>query len=275
MLQIDLTKHKIVSTFFNVPSGYLGGAVWGSPAVNPAGTTLYYGTGNCNGTLSGARDACPQTGSYTDALVALDISTEGQMTFKGAFLLPSQPTDSDWDFGSTPTVFDDGNGHTLVGAACKDGNFYAVDADTMHLAWSAQLTPTNGGNPPGGDGSISPAAYAEGLVFAAAANGPDHSVVIALRPADGQPKWTTPISVGTIIAPVTYANGLVYVGTGSQSDGATPTIQVLRASDGMVVKSIEFPSSSSSPNFISDSITPAGGQLFFGLGSGTIFAYGL
>jgi polyvinyl alcohol dehydrogenase (cytochrome) len=275
MLQIDLTTHAVASTFFDVPAGFLGGAIWGSPAIDAAGATIYYGTGNCNGTLADSSAACPTSGSYTDAIVALDVGTPGQMKFKGAFLLPSQPSSSDWDFGSTPTVFDDGKGRALVGAACKDGNFYAADATTMKLAWQTQLTTTNGGNPVAGDGSIAPAAFAAGALFVAAGNGPDAGVVMSLDPATGKPNWSQPVS-GVVMGPVVYANGLVYVGTGSQSGGAKPTVQILDASNGSVVASItSFASSSSSPNFISDSITVSGGQLFFGLGNGDVYAFGL
>jgi outer membrane protein assembly factor BamB len=276
VLQIDLSQHAVVSTFFTVPSGYLGAAVWGSPAVDAAGTTVYVGTGNCNGTLSDSSAACPSSGSYTDALVALDIGTPGKLAFKAAFLLPSQPASSDWDFGNTPTLFDDGHGRALVGAACKDGNFYALDASTMKLVWSLQLTTTNGGNPVAGDGSISPAAFASGSLYVAAGNGPGASFVYSIDPATGKPNWTAPISAGVIMGPVVYANGLLYVGTGSQTAGASPTVQVLDASSGSIVKSITgFGFSSSMPNFVSDSITVASGRLFFGTGTGVVYAFGL
>jgi outer membrane protein assembly factor BamB len=276
ILAIDLTTHAVVSTFFDVPAGFLGGAVWGSLTLNAAGTTLYYGTGNCNGTLADGSASCPATGSYTDALVALDVSQPGALKFQAAFLLPSQPASSDWDFGSTPTMFDDGSGHTLVGAACKDGNFYAVDATTMKLAWQTQVSSYSGGNPVAGDGSISPAAYDGTALYVAAGDGPQASNVYALDPASGKAKWTRPISTGVILGPVVVANGLVYVGTGSQDAGQKPVVQVLDASTGSIVTTVlDLPSSTTMPNFISDSITVAGGQLFFGLGNGDVYAYGL
>jgi outer membrane protein assembly factor BamB len=173
-------------------------------------------------------------------------------------------------------MFDDGKGRALVGAACKDGNFYAVDASTMQLVWQAQLTTTNGGNPVAGDGSISPAAFYGGALYVAAGNGPGASFVYSLDPATGKPKWTSNISAGVIMGGVVYANGLVYVGTGSQNAGATPTVQVLDAATGNVVAAITgFASSSTMPNFISDSITVSSGQLFFGLGNGEMYAFGL
>ncbi len=276
MIEIDLTTHAVVSTFVNVPTGFLGGAVWGSPTIDAAGTTVYYGTGNCNGSLADSSAACPATGSYTDALVALDVSTPGSMTFKGSYLLPSQPSSSDWDFGSTPTLFNDGNGRALVGSACKDGNFYTLDATTMKLVWQTHVSPDNGGNPVAGDGSISPAAFDGSALYVAAGNGPGASFVYALDPATGNPKWTTPISVGVIMGPVVFANGLVYVGTGSQNSGAEPSVQVLDAQTGSILTAITgFGSSGTMPNFISDSITISNGQLFFGLGNGEIYAYGL
>jgi outer membrane protein assembly factor BamB len=66
------------------------------------------------------------------------------------------------------------------------------------------------------------------------------------------------------------------VGTGSQTAGASPTVQVLDASSGSIVKSITgFGFSSSMPNFVSDSITVASGRLFFGTGTGVVYAFGL
>jgi outer membrane protein assembly factor BamB len=276
ILAIDLTSHAVTSTFFNMPANYLGGAVWGSLTLNAAGTALYYGTGNCNGTLADSSAACPTNGSYTDAIVALDITTPGTLKFQGAFLLPSQPSSSDWDFGSTPTMFDDGAGRTLVGAACKDGNFYALDATTMKLVWQAKVSNYNGGNPVAGDGSISPAAWDGTTLYVAAGDGPDASNVYALDRATGKAKWTAPISTGVIMGTVVVANGLVYVGTGSQDSGKKPEVQVIDASSGSIVTTVtDLPSSTSMPNFVSDSITVAGGQLFFGTGAGDIYAYGL
>ena len=78
------------------------------------------------------------------------------------------------------------------------------------------------------------------------------------------------------MGPVVYANGLLYVGTGSQNGGASPTIQVLDATSGTIVTSVTgLGSSSTMPNFISESIPVASGQLFFGLGNGEVYAYGL
>lgn len=275
VLAIDLASHQLVDTFFTVPSGYVGGSIWGSPTIDPATKTLYVDTGECNGTPSDSSAACP-AGSYTDAILALDVTTPGTLKFKGAFLLPAGEQAGDYDFGSTPTLFQDASGRKLVGSACKDGYFYAADAGTLKLVWSEQLTPTSGNDPITGEGSISPAAFAAGALFVAVGDGANAGRVLSLDPATGKPNWTTQLSAGVVMGPVVYANELVYVGTGTTSGGGSPTVQILNAKTGAIVKSVTgLGSSSSLPNFVSDSVTVSAGQIFFGTGAGKVYAYGL
>jgi outer membrane protein assembly factor BamB len=91
----------------------------------------------------------------TVAIVALDATT---LSLKGSWQIPPGEASSDSDFGAGATLFDDPSGRALVGAANKDGYFYALDRSTLTEVWESQLD--TGGDNPLGSGSISPAAIA-------------------------------------------------------------------------------------------------------------------
>jgi alcohol dehydrogenase (cytochrome c) len=98
-----------------------GGAVWMTPAYDPASGTLYFGVGNPAPALAGA--VRPGDNLYTGSIVALD-GAEGTLRWYFQYV----PHDV-WDLspGSPPFLFED-NGRLLVGHAGKTGWLYVVDA---------------------------------------------------------------------------------------------------------------------------------------------------
>jgi outer membrane protein assembly factor BamB len=265
-MRIDLTQHTVAAEWHAVPDGQQGGAVWSSPAADPDGQTIYVGTGSDD-----SGDYLTQP--YTFALVALDATT---LAVKNSFQVPQSDFVDDEDFGASPTVFDDTNGKKLVGDVSKNGWFYALDRTTMKLAWKVHLD-GGGGNPPGGEGSISSAAFANGTIFVGAGNstvnGMDfEGALTAIDATTGKVKWAHG-APGILMGPISWANGLVFYGTGSSNGGEQPMLEVLDAATGNPLLSVA-PGAAAPANFISGGVSIAGGRLFFGHGNGTIYAYG-
>jgi outer membrane protein assembly factor BamB len=163
-----------------------------------------------------------------------------------------------------------------VGDACKNGFFYAVDRTTMKLAWKVQLD-QGGGDPISGQGSISSAAFANNTVFVGSGNATVagqafEGALYAIDATTGKVTWTHG-APGVLMGPVSFANGLVFYGTGSTNNGAKAMLEVLDAATGNPLFS-KAPAASGPVNFISGGVTVAGGRLFFGHSNGTIYSYG-
>jgi len=113
-----------LAQFFTVPAGprNAGGSVWSSIGVGPGGE-VFATTGN-------GPAARPQL-DRSESILKL-----GPVTLKllGSFKVPAGQVGVDSDFGSSPVFF--GND---VGACNKNGAFYAVNRNTMKLAWSDQV----------------------------------------------------------------------------------------------------------------------------------------
>jgi polyvinyl alcohol dehydrogenase (cytochrome) len=129
---------------YTVPEKHDGGAVWTTPAIDPASGQLYVGTGNAYHS-----DAAPTT----DAVLQIDINdgkivnwfqaTAGDV-WNGTSNRTAGP---DYDFGASPQLFEAG-GKKLVGDGEKNGTYWALDRDKMVPQWSATAgppTPTVGG----------------------------------------------------------------------------------------------------------------------------------
>ncbi len=189
MLQVSLATHHVTHIFQVVPHGQTGGGLWSSPAVDPATNTIYVTSGN-------EGQEPPTSQPYTMALVALDAAT---LAVKGSWQIPSSQDYGDSDFGATPTLFTDAQGRQLVGAANKNGIFYAFDR-------------TNVSNGPvwqqGTSGLILGATvYANGLLIDAA--GPDVEVRNA---ATGTLLVSLPTG-NQLYASPSIANGQIFEGS--------------------------------------------------------------
>jgi polyvinyl alcohol dehydrogenase (cytochrome) len=157
---------------YTVPSGYTGGAVWGStPAVDHSRGSLYIGTGNnysmpqsvqdCvanAGSDPSAVQACISPDDHFDSVMALDLNTGAIKwakaalpydAFTGACIFglstcPS-PAGPDYDFGQGPMLFTvksaNGTPRDLVGAGQKSGQFWAFDPDSGAVVWETQVGP--------------------------------------------------------------------------------------------------------------------------------------
>src|SRR5690242_5886464 len=99
---VNLKDGTLRANQWFVPAGQAGAGVWNSPALSPDGKTVIAVTGE---------DYNGYNGPYNRALVTLDPLTLAiqQANQQGGL-------NGDFDFGTSPVVFHDSQGRTLVGA---------------------------------------------------------------------------------------------------------------------------------------------------------------
>ncbi len=229
--------------------GYSGGAVWDTPAIDPATDSVYVGTGNnyttpdaaaaCEATAVASKtsnDGCTPPNDYFDSALSLNLQT-GQVNWshkvegwdawnfacvlgQGKSWCPSIAGD-DYDFsGSGPNLFQIG-GRTLVGLGQKSGVYWALDASTGNIVWDRLV---GAGGIQGGiqwgtayDGTriyvpIGDVLYS---AYQLPSGQTDHAGSwAALDPATGRIIWQVPDPHGSAdLSPPTEANGVLYVGS--------------------------------------------------------------
>lgn len=194
-----------------VPQGEQGGGLWTTPAINVQTNTLFLNTGN-PGNASDESSA----GNLSEAMVSMDATSLQVNSF---FRLPASEAGGDFDWGSSPTLFTPPNGVPMVAASGKDGVLYALRQDDMSLVWQRQEA-MSCEEPQDGCGSLSTPAFDGNTLYAGAGerdpnNPSEQGSVYALNPADGSILWERD-TTGTVIAPVTLANGMVFVSTQSE-----------------------------------------------------------
>src|SRR5579859_5925127 len=109
LIKLNAATGVIQHIFSVVPSGCLGGGVWGSPTIDPVDNSVYFATGNDG--------SCSKKELYTIALLKVSASN---LSYISSWQVPSSELMSDSDFGSTPTLFSatiGGVQHLLVGVA--------------------------------------------------------------------------------------------------------------------------------------------------------------
>ena len=228
--------------------GYTGGAVWDTPAVDPASDSVYVGTGN-NYTTAQAAVACETAAvkagtsdhdctapdDYFDSVLSLNLQTgqinwghkvAGWDAWNFACLLGSgvgwcpAVKGVDYDFGgSGPNLLHVG-GRTLVGVGQKSGVYWAFDASNGSVVWD---TAVGAG---GGEGGIEwgtaydgtriyvPISDSFGTPYKLVSGQPDSSGSwAALDPATGGFIWQVPDpNRSADVGPASEANGVVYAG---------------------------------------------------------------
>lgn len=110
---LDLATGALVASRPMVPAGERGGDVWNSPALSPDGARLVVTTGNDFGRFDGP---------LTRSVVSLDPATLEVIDSR-----QEGAPENDLDFGTSPVVFGDPQGRTLVVANNKNGVVYAYD----------------------------------------------------------------------------------------------------------------------------------------------------
>src|SRR5499427_7665249 len=254
LLKVDLSTHQVVATFNSVPQGQVGGGIWTSPSLDPATNTVFVTTGSPG--------AAGQDGSQ--AIVALDATT---LTVRSSWKIPPDQVVEDSDWSTTPILFTDAASDQLVASMNKNGFMYAFNRNQLSAGpvWQ-KLIANGGGCPTCGDGSVSSAAFANGVLYAAGGNttigGAGYmGSVRALDPATGNLTWEHP-DAATVIAAVAYANGLVFAGAGA-------SLEVLDAGSGSRLYSF------ATGGVIYGAPSVSNGRAFAGSVDGNLYAWGL
>jgi polyvinyl alcohol dehydrogenase (cytochrome) len=250
MLALDVATGAIVWKTYTVPTGYSGGAVWGSsPAVDVKRGQVYVATGNnysvppdvkacviAAGSNTDAVRACIAPDDLFDSILALDMATGAVrwvtkalpfdtwiaacIGFGDPGLCP-EPASPDYDFGQAPALFTvkaNGTGRLtdFVGAGQKSGKYWAVDPDTGAVRWVTQAGPggTAGGLQWGSavDGQrVYTANSNSNAVEWPTAGSPTSGVWSGIDAATGQVLWQArPSGGGSTSGPVTTTNGVVF-----------------------------------------------------------------
>ena len=232
-----------------------GGAVWSTPAVDPATGTLFVGTGNAY-----SATAAPTT----DSVLALDATTgqilrHFQATAGDVFSTGSggSPAGLDYDFGASPQLIAGPGGRALVGAGQKSGTYWALDRATLAPVWSRTIA---AGSPLGG--IVGSTAYDGARVYGPATPGGE---AWALGASDGTPAWLSADGGPLHWSPTAVANGVVY------STDMSSVLTLREASTGAVIAKLPL----GAPSW--GGVSVAGGYVFAVTGtqgsSGWVVAY--
>lgn len=185
IVALDATTGQILWKTNTVPTGYTGGAVWGStPVVDHKRNSLYITSGNnysapqtvldcvaAAGTDTNAVRACISPADNFDSVLSLNLNT-GSLNWasrpgiaadawnvgcalyllggSGQNALCPSTAGPDADFGQGATLFTVGSGKSardLLGAGEKNGLYMALDPNTGSVVWQTQTGPggTGGG----------------------------------------------------------------------------------------------------------------------------------
>jgi outer membrane protein assembly factor BamB len=221
LVGLDLTDGRTVdeswmiepdpSTIYTVGSG-----IWTSPAVDTANHDVFVTTASAYEIEDGL------------AYSMVRLSLDGLEVAESWKLIDADPN-ADADWGTSPTLFANSSGNPLVGAGQKDGHYYAFKRHAIADGpiWKSELA-HGGACPQCADGILSTAAYDGARLYVGtgrpiAGEDNDLGAVYALNPDDGAILWQHNFPA-PVIAPMSYANGVVFTTTGNSAvalDAAT------------------------------------------------------
>ena len=204
LIRIDPAAPEQARFAWLAPEGEIGGGIWSTPAIDAQTNTVFVTTG------TGEQDA--GQGFFGGTFASFDADT---LEMKAYYFLPTNSLEDDIEWGSSPTLFTTADGQSLVAATGKDGVLYALRRDDMSLVWQTRLA-VSCVCPQCGCGSLSsPAFDGQTLFVGSGVADPElfsGGAVYAIDPGTGVAIWRQVLD-GTVIAPVTVANGLLYVPT--------------------------------------------------------------
>jgi hypothetical protein len=227
LVQLSTAKGTVLHSFAVVPSGCLGGSVWGSASADASGN-IYVVTGNPGGRCTG------NSIQYSPAILRLSPS----LVLQSHWQIPAAEQVVDSDFGSTPTFFSGtvtpgGTMTSLVGAVNKNGLYYVFDQNNIGAGPVQRMRISTGiGNNFKGQ-SISPSSWDGSTLYVAGGNTTINGTAYtgALRAFDpnnlSTPLWEDGFTSGTVIGAVTTDPGLAVVGHAG-------TVTVVNSATGVV-----------------------------------------
>lgn len=216
-----------------------GVGVWSTPAVDVERGVLYFGTGQHH---------AEPTSDRSDSVIALDVATGEEQwvsQFREGDTWTAQDGGQDLDVSTPPTLFE-ADGTDAVGAGDKNGTYKALDRETGEELWSVDLTD---GGPQGG--IMHSAAVVDGNLFVASNQEGTIAHLFSLDAATGSEHWSVELD-GSMMGPVTWANGVVYTADNSA------TISGFDAEDGNLLWSHEVEGQSASGITVVDGTVYAG-----------------
>jgi len=255
LLKVSLTTHAYVGEADMVPAGQVGGGIWTSPTYDASTNRIFVSTGTLN--------LYSQT--LSQAVVAIDASS---MNVVDSWQLPFEAAVSDSDWGTTPTLTTDSQGHQLVSLANKNGILYTLSRTNLAAGPIWQRRIAYGGDcPTCGDGSISSGTFANGVLYYAGgsntdSNGIGHQgSVTAFDPGTGAVLWTRETNsapLGSIIED----NGMIF-------DGQGAVVEALDATTGASLWTYKIGAGTYGAPAI------ANGMLYLGALNGKFYGFGL
>jgi len=214
LVELDADTGAILNTYATVPAGCVGGGMSSSPTVDPTDGSVYI--------TMGTLDGCAGGEPLTEAIVKFTSS----LSLVSAWQIPADQQIGDSDFIATATLFTatiNGQTRLFVGAANKNGTFYALDRTNIAggPVWEQQVASTDGSCPQcsGAGGSIAPAAFDGTTLFVAGGatiiSGQSCGGSLnALNPATGAFEWQDCLG-GSVLSAVVEAPGIVVTGYGT------------------------------------------------------------
>lgn len=204
LIRIDIQDPNNPIFKYLEPESEPGAGLWSTPAADSEADEIVITTG------AGQQNA--EKEQWGSAFISLDAKT---LAVRANYFLPINFVEDDIEWGSSPTLLTTAGGTRMAIAAGKDGVLYAVRRNDWSLAWRTTIA-VNCICPECGCGSLSTPAFDGTSLFAGAGvSDPDAfagGTLYSLDPETGEVIWKR-LTDGTIIAPVTVANGLVFAGT--------------------------------------------------------------
>lgn len=173
------------------PSGCVD--VWGSPSVDVARDSVFFGTGSCD-------TADMLWRPLSEAIVAVDLRTGAR---KWAYQ-PHQASRADLDFAGAPNLFEI-DGRAVLGLGNKDGTYYTLDRETGAVVWKTEVAK---GSATGG--FIGGTAVARGIIAGGTAVG-GAPFLHGLDARTGAILWQQPRAQATY-GSAAEAGGVVFIG---------------------------------------------------------------
>jgi polyvinyl alcohol dehydrogenase (cytochrome) len=204
-------------------SGFSGGSVWGTIAIDPSTHYGYVGTGNpfdydhehanTNALLKVDLDrGRPTFGTIVDsykgsveqydAVLSDVVPCNDLQEIPQLFAFGLECLHLDLDFGVQPNLIKDG-ARTMIAAGQKSGVLHVVDADSLDRVYTRTL-----GVPSAVGGIVGSSAYDGSALYGPHTVG---SYMWSVNATDGAPRWVAPVGSGANWGPpATHANGVIY-----------------------------------------------------------------
>lgn len=253
LVELDAHSGAVLSTYWTVPAGVLGGGIWTTPTGDPATGQVWTTTGN-------------GPSGDSDAMVRLSAGLVRQ----DAWLIP--PSVMDQDYGSSPVLFTatiNGSVTQMVGACDKNGYFYAFNRNNLAQGpiWTLQASTS--------PGQCTAAAVwnpATGQLFVSSNATPLNGTTYAgsvrrVNPATGAVLWAAGLPEPVVGTPTLDGAGVLAVQTYAYSPTRGAGVHLFTAATGAPVGLIRVASA------VFAQPVPADGYLFVATSTSGLWAY--